>query len=89
MIWKVEVDERARREPRKLDQGAQKRILDFLRGRIATKESPRRIGQSLTGRLTGLWCYRVGAWRLICRIEDERVVVLLLRIGHRREVYRR
>ena len=62
MIWKVEVDERARRELRKLDRSAQQRILGYLRDRVATAEDPRRVGRPLTGKFTGLWRYRVGEW---------------------------
>jgi len=88
VIWTVEIDDRAAKELRKLDPGVQGRILRFLRERVATAGDPRRLGRPLTAAKTGLWRYRVGAYRLVCRIEDERVVVLLLTIGHRREVYR-
>jgi mRNA interferase RelE/StbE len=56
--------------------------------RLATEADPRRLGHSLSGPLIGLWRYRVGDYRLICRIEDGRCLVLVLTIGHRREVYR-
>jgi mRNA interferase RelE/StbE len=85
----VEIDDRAAREIRKLDGvEAQRRILGFLRQRIATREDPRRLGHALTGARTGLWRYRIGPYRLISRIEDSRVVVLVLRVGHRSEIYR-
>ena len=87
-MWTVEVDAHAAREIRRLDAEAQRRILIFLRERIAIAEDPRRFGSALTGPRTGLWRYRVGDYRLICRIEDERVVVLVLPVGHRRDVYR-
>ncbi len=88
LAWRVQIDDRAARDIRKLDRDEQHRILSFLRGRIATDGDPRRFGQPLTGSKTGLWRYRVGAYRLICRIEDACVVVLLLAVGHRRKVYR-
>ena len=85
----MEIDDRAAREIRKLDGvEAQRRILGFLRQRIATREDPRRLGHALTGARTGLWRYRIGPYRLISRIEDSRVVVLVLRVGHRSEIYR-
>lgn len=59
-----------------------------MRERIATPDDPRRLGRPLTGPRTGLWRYRVGAYRLICRIEDARPVVLLVRVAHRGEAYR-
>ena len=86
-IWTVELDERARRELRKLDAEIQQYILRYLRKRIACPEDPRRFGKPLRRNLAGLWRYRVEDYRLICRIEDERVVVLVIQVGHRREVY--
>ena len=66
-----------------------KRILKFLDERIQGEEDPRRIGESLQGsRLGEFWKYRVGDWRLICQIENGELVVLVLKIGHRSEVYK-
>lgn len=84
MTWRVEFDDRALEELRKLDRSVQKRILSFLRRRIATDEDPRRLGGALRGDRHGLWQYRVGAYRLVCLIEDERLTVLILAVGHRR-----
>ncbi len=86
-IWAVEFDDRARRELRKLDERVQQAILRYLRSRIAVAEDPRRFGKPLRRNLAGLWRYRVEDYRLICRIEDLRVVVLVLQVGHRRDVY--
>ena len=66
----------------------QARILGFLKSRIAGQEDPRRLGRALTGPRMGLWRYRVGDYRLVCRIEDRAVVVLVLTIAHRAKVYR-
>jgi mRNA interferase RelE/StbE len=85
--WTVEFDDRARRALRKLDAKVQQTILRYLRERIAVAEDPRRFGKPLRRNLAGLWRYRVEDYRLICRLEDERVVVLVLQIGHRRDVY--
>ncbi len=87
MIWQVEFDDRALKELRKLDKPIQRQILRFLRLRIATDENPRRLGSPLRGDLHGLWRYRVGPYRLICRIEDNRLIVLVLGVGHRKEIY--
>jgi mRNA interferase RelE/StbE len=65
------------------------RILNFLRERVEKLDDPRQIGQRLQGTLSEFWKYRVGDYRLICSLEDDRFVVLVLRIGHRREVYKR
>lgn len=88
MTWKVEVDDRALKELRKLDPPDRRRLVRFLRERIAGPEDPRRLGKPLTGAGLGLWRYRVGPFRIICRIDDGRVVVLVLAVGHRRDVYR-
>jgi mRNA interferase RelE/StbE len=87
VTWTVEFDDRARRDLRKLDAITQQTILRYLRERVATGEDPRRFGKPLRRNLAGLWRYRVEDYRLICRIEEERVVVLVLQIGHRREIY--
>jgi len=63
--------------------------LKFLNERVAKLDNPRSVGQALRGsRLGEFWKYRVGDYRLICRIEDDRLLVLVLRLGHRREIYR-
>jgi mRNA interferase RelE/StbE len=85
--WTVEFDDRARRELRKLDAKIQQSILRYLRERIAGTQDPRRFGKPLRRNLAGLWRYRVENYRLICRLEDERVVVLVLQVGDRRDVY--
>jgi mRNA interferase RelE/StbE len=65
-----------------------RRVLSYLRTRIAGSGDPRRFGQPLTGDLQGFWRYRVGDYRIVAEIEDNRFVVLVVTVGHRREVYR-
>jgi mRNA interferase RelE/StbE len=86
--WRVEFDEAAADELRKLGGEERRRALAYLRSRIATVEDPRRFGKALTADLRGLWRYRVGDVRIVVRIEDEDVVVLVLRVAQRRDVYR-
>jgi mRNA interferase RelE/StbE len=89
MAWRVELSEEADRELAKLDAQHRKRILRFLYQRIAKLDNPRGVGKALHGpRFGELWKYRVGDYRVICKIEDDRLIVLVLRIGHRREIYR-
>jgi len=89
MTWSVELSTAAAQELDKLDPEAARRILKFLKERIAKLEDPRSIGKALSGHRFGeLWRYRVGDYRLICKIEDGRLLVLVLRIGHRKEIYR-
>ena len=89
MAYNVELSESAERELDKLDASQAKRILKFLHQRVAKLDDPRSIGEALHGsRLGEFWKYRVGDYRLICKIEDERLIVLVLRVGHRKEIYR-
>ena len=76
LTWSVEFDDRARRELRKLDPPVQRDLLAFLRERIVTAEDPRRFGKPLRHGMQGLWRYRLGSYRLICRIEDSRITEL-------------
>jgi mRNA interferase RelE/StbE len=86
-IWRVEFDRDAARDLRKLGAVAERAILRYLRKRIATSEDPRRFGKPLTGDQKGLWRYRVADYRIVAAIEDDRFVVLIVTVGHRREVY--
>lgn len=87
MTWNIEWDDRARKELRKLDSPIQREILNYLRVRIAGSSNPRVFGQSLSGNKAGLWRYRTGNYRIICRIEDDTLIVLVLGVGHRKEIY--
>jgi mRNA interferase RelE/StbE len=87
-VWRVEFDRAADRDMRKLGVPAERLITRYLRERIAVADDPRRFGHALTGDLKGLWRYRVGDYRIVASIEDDRFVVLVVTVGHRREVYR-
>jgi mRNA interferase RelE/StbE len=87
--WTIEFDFAARKELDKLDKPVANRILKFLYRRIARLDNPQRVGEKLQGALSPYWKYRVGDYRLICSIEHSRLVLLVLRIGHRGEVYSR
>ena len=89
MAWKVELSGEAERVLRKLDGQHAQRILKFLHERVAKLDDPRSVGRALQGsRLGEFWRYRVGPYRIISKIEDDRLIVLVLRVGHRKEVYR-
>jgi mRNA interferase RelE/StbE len=87
LVWIIEWDERAIKDAKKLGVQARQEIVLYLKKRIATKENPRRFGKALTGDKAGLWRYRVRDYRIICRIEDDRLIVLVLAVGHRKTVY--
>ena len=86
--WRIEFDRAAVRDLRKLGVDAERRVLRYLRERIAGSADPRRLGHALTGDRKGLWRYRVGDLRIVAAIEDDRFIVLVVTVGHRREVYR-
>ncbi|MEI6758470.1 MAG: type II toxin-antitoxin system RelE/ParE family toxin [Chlorobium sp.] len=86
MVWKIEMTGEAEKELARIDKSAAKRIIRYLRERVSV--DPRASGKSLRGDLSGLWRYRVGDYRLICELFDEKVSVLVIRIGHRKDVYR-
>ena len=89
MVWTIEIESAAERELKKLDPQIAKRILLFLHERVALLEDPRTIGEALKGsQLGSYWKYRVGDYRIISRIEDQVLCVIVVKIGNRREVYR-
>jgi mRNA interferase RelE/StbE len=88
--WTVEFDAAAAKELRKLDPAVARRIVAFLRERLSPLADPRSIGEALHGDELGeFWKYRLGDYRIVARIVDRRVVVIVIRIGHRRDVYRK
>ncbi len=88
MAWTIEFEKAAEKELGKLDTGARKSILRYLRDRVLAADNPRQLGKALKGELGGLWRYRVGDYRIVCQIEDAKLIVLVLRVAHRRETYR-
>ena len=89
MTWTIRLSDRAQQDVGKLDRGIAKRIYRFLFVRLAKTGDPRSIGDALPGSKLGeYWKYRVGDYRLICKVEDARLVVLVVRVAHRREIYR-
>ena len=89
LVWRIEIDDNARKDLKKLGSVAEQRILSFLRKKLGSVD-PRSIGESLKGsKLGNLWRYRVGDYRVLAVIEDDILRVLVVGIGHRREVYRK
>lgn len=87
MTWQVDFDDKALKELRKLSDTAQNKTLKYLRSRIATEEDPRRFGKALVGSMKGLWKYRVDDYRIVCRIEEDHLTVLIVKVGQRRNIY--
>ena len=89
MGWRIEFHPQAEKELAKLDREVARKIIRFLRERVAQLEDPRSLGEALKGPELGrFWKYRMGDYRLICDIQDQRVTILVIRTGHRRDVYR-
>jgi len=89
LAYEIEFDPEAVKDLIRHDRPVQQWLIGFLKLRVATLANPRDIGEALAGaKLGGYWKYRVGDWRIICDIQDRRIVVRVLRIGNRREVYR-
>ena len=86
MAWKIEITGEAEKELSRIDKPSAKRIIMYLRERVSVE--PRSLGKSLRGDLSGLWRYRVGDYRVICELYDEKVSVLVIRNGHLKDVYR-
>lgn len=89
MAWKIELAESVGKHLRKLDPAVARRITTFLRERVAPLQDPRSVGAALKGDELGqFWKYRVGDYRIVAEIRDRDIRILVVRIGHRREVYR-
>jgi len=86
LAWKVEIADVAESQLMRLDTPVRNRILNYLHDRIESCKNPRHFGEPLKANKAGLWRYRVGDFRVICEIQDKRLVVLAIAIGHRREV---
>ncbi len=83
---RIEYTETARKQLKKLDKAMQKRILDYM-DEVALLENPRSRGKALVENMRGLWRYRVGNYRVICEIQDSRIIISVLKIGHRKNIY--
>jgi len=87
LAWKIEYSDKALKSLKKIDKTSAKRIIDFLDYRLAATDDPRILGKSLKGDLGVFWRYRVGDYRILCEIQDNRLVILAALIGHRRDIY--
>jgi mRNA interferase RelE/StbE len=89
MGWTLEFDKGAINDLDRIDAAARTRILRFLHDRVLTLDNPRQLGSALQGqKYAGIWKYRVGDYRILAEIKDRTVTILVVEIGHRREIYR-
>ena len=89
MIYHVEFTKYALRELKKLDKATASLIIGWIRKNLEGCENPRIHGKGLTSDKSGQWRYRVGDYRIIAQIQDEIVTILVVNIGHRREIYKK
>ena len=89
MVWTIDLDDNARKQLAKIGKPAAARIVSYLEQRIAPLDDPRQQGRALQGpAFNHLWRYKVGDYRIICDIQDQRLIVLVVEIGHRSAIYR-
>lgn len=88
MIYRVEFTEKAKKSLKKLDKHTAKLITAWLRKNLEGCENPRQYGKALVANRSGQWRYRIGDYRLIADIQDDKVLILILEVGHRREIYK-
>lgn len=88
MTWQIKYLASVQKTVRKLDPQTRQRLHNFLEKRIASLEDPRMMGKGLKGTEADLWRYRVGDYRIVCELRDQELIVLVVRLGHRREIYR-
>ncbi len=86
-MWRIEWDSKALKEAKKLDRNARKKIVEYLEKRVLASQDPYQFGKPLKGNKAGIWRYRVGNYRILCQIEDRALIVLVIAVGHRRDIY--
>jgi mRNA interferase RelE/StbE len=86
--WTISFSEIALKQLKKLDKPVAKRILNYLEKRISTSKDPKQHGKALGYNKSGLWRFRVGDFRLICHLNEENITILVLEIGHRKDIYK-
>jgi len=89
LAWLIKIEDGAKKEIGKLDRPVARRVISFFRERLQNLEDPRAIGEALKGKKFGeFWKYRVGDVRIIARIEDKELLILVVRVGHRKNVHK-
>ena len=87
MVWQINYTADAVKQLKKLGRGEAKRIRDYLRKRVEVLDDPRQLGKPLKGHLASLWRYRIGDYRVMCELQDDALIVLVVRLGHRKVIY--
>ncbi|MBR0288678.1 MAG: type II toxin-antitoxin system RelE/ParE family toxin [Selenomonadaceae bacterium] len=85
--YKVKLSKVARKKLKKMDSSTQARIVNWLKTNLEGCENPRRLGKALQGDWDGHWRYRVGDYRIIAKIEDDKIIIFVVKIDKRGEIY--
>ena len=88
MTWQIEFTAMATKQFSKLDKPVKERIINFLENRLAIMDNPKQSGKALQGSLSEYWAYRVGSYRILTKHHDNQLLILVVEIGHRKEVYK-
>lgn len=88
MVWTIKYTETAKKQLKKLDRQTARRVIEYMDEHVATRDDPCSTGKALTGPLGGLWRYRIGDLRVICDVQNGALMILVIELGNRREVYR-
>ena len=89
LAWTIEISDTAKKQLKKMGKEDAKRIISYLKSRAAEGDNPRKTGKALKGNLSELWRYRIGDFRVICELQDNVMTILVLKAGHRKEIYKR
>ncbi len=87
MAWIIKFSETAIKQLKKIDIAASKRIMKYLRDRLMNQDDPTVFGKPLLHDKSGLWRYHIDNYRMICEIKNDEVIILVLRVGHRKDIY--
>ncbi len=87
MAWTIEWATSVQKSMKKVDHAERKKIREYLENKVAVLDDPRQLGKSLTGNMSEFWRYRVGNYRIIACIKDDAVKILIVRVGHRKNIY--
>ncbi|WP_073269658.1 type II toxin-antitoxin system RelE family toxin [Alkalibacter saccharofermentans] len=87
MHYKVVISDKSLKQLKKLDSAVQRLIINFIEKNLEGSIDPRLLGKGLKGNLKGIWRYRVGDYRLLAKIEDEKLIIVFVDIGHRKNIY--
>ena len=86
MSWKIDIDSTASKYLAKIDKSIRQKLIKAI-NQLTELDNPRKLGKALQGKYVGFWRYRIGDYRIICEIKDEIITILIIKIGHRKEIY--